>query len=223
MARSSDGTGTNARQVQAISDAVEEQLKKRGTRPLRIEGYKTAEWVLLDYGDFIFHVFEEKARRFYDLERLWRDAARVAEKLIQSIEEPINVDGQELHVSASIGIALFPQDGSTAEKLIRNADTAMYRAKAAGGATVAFFEETMNENAVRRVNISDRSRESLLDYIDTNRMFILPNTAGCFTARDAVRRGRADGDERRHRGGDRLGAGQPRRAGVARGVRLPAQ
>ena len=70
-------TGTNARQVQAISDAVEEQLKKRGTRPLRIEGYKTAEWVLLDYGDFIFHVFEEKARRFYDLERLWRDAARV--------------------------------------------------------------------------------------------------------------------------------------------------
>jgi ribosome-associated protein len=71
-------TGTNARQVQAISDAVEEQLKKRGTRPLRIEGYKTAEWVLLDYGDFIFHVFEEKARRFYDLERLWRDAARVA-------------------------------------------------------------------------------------------------------------------------------------------------
>ena len=68
---------TNARQVQAISDAVEEQLKKRGTRPLRIEGYKTAEWVLLDYGDFIFHVFEEKARRFYDLERLWRDAQRV--------------------------------------------------------------------------------------------------------------------------------------------------
>ncbi|HEX6624741.1 MAG TPA: ribosome silencing factor [Pyrinomonadaceae bacterium] len=71
-------TGTNARQVQAISDAVEEQLKQRGTRPLRIEGYKTAEWVLLDYGDFIFHVFEDKARRFYDLERLWRDASRVA-------------------------------------------------------------------------------------------------------------------------------------------------
>ena len=68
---------TNARQVQAISDEVEEQLKKRGTRPLRIEGYKTAEWVLLDYGDFILHVFEEKSRRFYDLERLWRDAARV--------------------------------------------------------------------------------------------------------------------------------------------------
>ncbi len=70
-------TGTNTRQVQAISDGVQELLKQRGTRPARIEGYKTAEWVLLDYGDFIFHIFEDKARRFYDLERLWRDGARV--------------------------------------------------------------------------------------------------------------------------------------------------
>ena len=72
-------SGTNVRQVQAIADAVEEELRKRlGVRPLRVEGYNAAEWILLDYGDFIFHVFEEKARRFYDLERLWRDAARVA-------------------------------------------------------------------------------------------------------------------------------------------------
>ena len=71
-------SGTNVRQVQAVADAVEEELRKRlGVRPLRVEGYKSAEWVLLDYGDFIFHVFEEKSRRFYDLERLWRDAARV--------------------------------------------------------------------------------------------------------------------------------------------------
>ena len=57
----------------------QEQLRKQlGVKPARVEGYNTAEWVLLDYGDFIFHVFEEKARRFYDLERLWRDAARVA-------------------------------------------------------------------------------------------------------------------------------------------------
>ena len=67
----------NQRQVQAIADEVSERLKKQGTRAARIEGYQTAEWVLLDYGDFIIHVFEEKARRFYDLERLWRDAARV--------------------------------------------------------------------------------------------------------------------------------------------------
>ncbi|HEX8162139.1 MAG TPA: ribosome silencing factor [Pyrinomonadaceae bacterium] len=70
-------TGTNARQVQAISDEVVERLKRDGRRPARVEGYRGAEWVLLDYGDFVFHVFEEKARRFYDLERLWRDAGRV--------------------------------------------------------------------------------------------------------------------------------------------------
>jgi ribosome-associated protein len=71
-------SGTNVRQVQAIADAVEEHLRKNlRVKPARIEGYNSAEWVLLDYGDFIFHVFEEKSRRFYDLERLWRDAARV--------------------------------------------------------------------------------------------------------------------------------------------------
>ena len=69
-------TGTNPRQVQAIADEVVERLKKQGTRAARVEGYKGAEWVLIDYGDFIFHVFEAKARRFYDLERLWRDAPR---------------------------------------------------------------------------------------------------------------------------------------------------
>jgi ribosome-associated protein len=70
-------SGTNVRQVQAIADEVVEQLKKRGTRAARVEGYNTAEWVLVDYGDFILHVFEDKARKFYDLERLWRDARRV--------------------------------------------------------------------------------------------------------------------------------------------------
>lgn len=71
-------SGTNVRQVQAIADAVADNLRKNlRVKPARIEGYKSAEWVLLDYGDFIFHVFEEKSRRFYDLERLWRDAARV--------------------------------------------------------------------------------------------------------------------------------------------------
>jgi ribosome-associated protein len=70
-------SGTNSRQVQAIADEIVEQLKKQGTRAARVEGYSTAEWVLVDYGDFVVHVFEEKSRRFYDLERLWRDAARV--------------------------------------------------------------------------------------------------------------------------------------------------
>jgi ribosome-associated protein len=70
-------SGANERQVQAISDEVYETLKKSGHAALRVEGYKTAEWILLDYGDFVVHVFEQKARKFYDLERLWRESKRV--------------------------------------------------------------------------------------------------------------------------------------------------
>ena len=70
-------TGANERQVQAISDEVYETLKRSGSAAARVEGYKTAEWILLDYGDFIVHVFEQKARKFYDLERLWREAKRI--------------------------------------------------------------------------------------------------------------------------------------------------
>ena len=70
-------SGSNRRQVQAIADEVSERLKQGGTRAARIEGYRTAEWVLLDYGDFVVHVFEDKARSFYDLERLWREGGRI--------------------------------------------------------------------------------------------------------------------------------------------------
>ena len=71
-------SGANQRQVQAISDEIEEQLKKQfKSKPVRTEGYGSAEWVLMDYGDFIVHIFEQKAREFYDLERLWRDAKKV--------------------------------------------------------------------------------------------------------------------------------------------------
>ena len=71
-------TGANQRQVQAICDEIQEQLKKQlKARPIRIEGYSTADWVLMDYGDFIVHAFEKNAREFYDLERLWRDAKKV--------------------------------------------------------------------------------------------------------------------------------------------------
>src|SRR6266853_1773348 len=87
-------TGTNRRQVQAISDEVVEQLKRSGTRAARVEGYQTAEWILVDYGDFVVHVFDEKARRFYDLERLWREARRVnvspSESKISSLKSEIS-------------------------------------------------------------------------------------------------------------------------------------
>jgi ribosome-associated protein len=70
-------SGTNPRQVQAISDEVEERLEKTGLRATHIEGYKQAEWILLDYIDFVVHVFAEKARKFYDLEHLWKSAKRL--------------------------------------------------------------------------------------------------------------------------------------------------
>jgi ribosome-associated protein len=67
-------SGTNPRQVQAIADEVELRLKAAGLRPTNVEGYNQAEWVLIDYFDFVVHVFSEKARKFYDLERLWKSA-----------------------------------------------------------------------------------------------------------------------------------------------------
>jgi ribosome-associated protein len=67
-------SGANARQIQAIANEIELQLKQIGEYPHSVEGYQNAEWVLLDYGDFLIHIFTEKARQYYDLERLWRDA-----------------------------------------------------------------------------------------------------------------------------------------------------
>lgn len=70
-------SGTNPRQIQAIADEVEDRLKKAGMRPAHTEGYKQAEWVLLDYVDFVVHIFSEKSRQFYDLERLWKTAKKL--------------------------------------------------------------------------------------------------------------------------------------------------
>jgi ribosome-associated protein len=70
-------SGSNPRQVQAIADEVELRLKHAGVHPTHSEGYRQAEWVLLDYVDFVVHIFSEKARRFYDLERLWKSARRL--------------------------------------------------------------------------------------------------------------------------------------------------
>ena len=67
-------TGANTRQIQAITDEIELQGKQQGEVPSSVEGYHNAEWVLIDYGDFLAHIFSEKARVYYDLERLWRDA-----------------------------------------------------------------------------------------------------------------------------------------------------
>src|SRR6266536_3494995 len=70
-------SGTNPRQIQAISDEVELRLKRAGLYPNNIEGYRQADWVLLDYVDFVVHIFSETARKYYDLERLWKSAKKL--------------------------------------------------------------------------------------------------------------------------------------------------
>jgi ribosome-associated protein len=76
-------SGDSSRQIQAIADEVEKKLKENGIRPNHIEGYRHAEWVLMDYVDLVVHVFSKSARSYYDLERLWRDGKRLdAQKLL---------------------------------------------------------------------------------------------------------------------------------------------
>ena len=69
--------GANRNQVQAMADQVEETLGKAGFEPKSVEGYRNANWILLDYGDVVLHIFDEENRLFYDLERIWRDGTQV--------------------------------------------------------------------------------------------------------------------------------------------------
>lgn len=69
-------SGTSDRQVRTIVDEVQSKLREAGTRPLRTEGEAGGGWVLIDYGEFVVHVFTEETRAYYDLERLWKDAPR---------------------------------------------------------------------------------------------------------------------------------------------------
>jgi ribosome-associated protein len=70
-------SGTNTRQVRAIADGVMEKLAGEGVKPAHVEGYDHSEWILLDYFDFIVHVFAPETRVFYSLERLWGNAERI--------------------------------------------------------------------------------------------------------------------------------------------------
>lgn len=70
-------TGTSQRHRQTICDAIVEKLKGCGVSPAHIEGYSQAEWILVDYLHFVVHIFSEKARQFYGLERLWKTASQV--------------------------------------------------------------------------------------------------------------------------------------------------
>ncbi len=71
-------SGTNRNQVQALADNVEEELHKAGYPVKQTEGYRSANWILLDFGDIIVHVFDSENRVFYDLERIWRDGKDIS-------------------------------------------------------------------------------------------------------------------------------------------------
>jgi ribosome-associated protein len=74
-------SATSERQAQAIADGVVDTLRDEGVKPLLVEGATPGRWILVDYGDFIFHIFTEDCRRFYGLERLWGDAPNVTAEL----------------------------------------------------------------------------------------------------------------------------------------------
>ena len=78
-------SGANPRQVQAIADEIERKLSAAGIEPKHMEGYNQADWLLMDYVDFVVHIFSESARKFYDLERLWKTAKRVE---LADLEKP---------------------------------------------------------------------------------------------------------------------------------------
>ncbi|MDR0197665.1 MAG: ribosome silencing factor [Oscillospiraceae bacterium] len=83
-------TGTSSTQVKTLADMVENKLSKSGTVPRRIEGYRGADWIVLDYIDVIVHIFYKDTREFYDLERLWQDgeAVDIGELLEADAERP---------------------------------------------------------------------------------------------------------------------------------------
>lgn len=75
--------GTNSSQVQALVDNVQQVLTKHGHEPKRIEGVRSASWILMDYGDVVVHIFSKEDRLFYDLERIWRDGKIISKEQLE--------------------------------------------------------------------------------------------------------------------------------------------
>lgn len=107
-------SGTNPRQIQAISDEVQKRLAEMGRKPTSVEGYNQAEWVLLDYLDFVVHIFSERARRFYDLERLWKSARRLA--AADLLKKPAARTARKAAASKSTKVKSKPQRTSIHSK-----------------------------------------------------------------------------------------------------------
>jgi ribosome-associated protein len=75
--------GANALQVDALVDSVKDKLGRNGYEPLRVEGVKSASWILMDYGDVVVHIFSKEDRLFYDLERIWRDGKIITKEQLE--------------------------------------------------------------------------------------------------------------------------------------------
>lgn len=86
-------TGRSDTQVQAIAQSIQENLQQEGHRPLAIEGQTRGQWVIVDYGDVVVHIFNESVREFYDLERLWARAPRV------TLPEPYHSQARDLRLA----------------------------------------------------------------------------------------------------------------------------
>ena len=96
-------SGANPRQVEAIGEAVDEKLSRAGFEPLNIDGRRSADWMVLDYSDFMVHVFSESARKFYDLERLWKTATKVD---LADLEKP---EPKKAAVKKAVGKKTLPK------------------------------------------------------------------------------------------------------------------
>ncbi len=107
-------SGSNPRQVQAIADDVDDRLGAQGLNPTHREGYNQAEWVLLDYVDFVVHIFSEAARKFYDLERLWKTATRLE---LADLEKPARKPSpKKTATTKAVAKARLSRKKSTAKK-----------------------------------------------------------------------------------------------------------
>jgi ribosome-associated protein len=110
-------SGANPRQVQAIADEVDQKLSATGVEPAHREGYNQADWVLLDYVDFVVHIFSESARKFYDLERLWKTAKRLQ---LTDLEKPARKSAtKKIAAPAKRGKATKSATKSAAKKVAR--------------------------------------------------------------------------------------------------------
>jgi diguanylate cyclase (GGDEF)-like protein/PAS domain S-box-containing protein len=143
----------------AAGDAVLKEVSQRLSKQLR-----TGDTICRVGGDEFVVVLPQITRL--------SDIAHVSQKIIETVSQPVTVDEQDLQVSPSIGIAIFPDDGRDAETLIRNADAAMYHAKETGRSNYQFFTEQMNLAATRRVQLENDLRSSL--HNQELRMFYQP-------------------------------------------------